>query len=102
MKKVLLILGMIVLISLLIACAPAKQTITKKTIVTEKEATVINSEPSANDDADLETETGTTSETEQPSTTASSSSSAVSQEELDQLKEEIEKMEFEDLGGLSE
>ena len=75
-KMIMLILGIVLIVSLVGCVPPEQQTDT----VQQNDNVVVSTDQQA--------------PVSEPLTT-------VSQEDLDQLKEDLEKMEFEDLGGLS-
>ena len=101
MKKILLILGLILVIGL-VSCTPIQEPVTENNEV-ETDGPTPADLPEEEDEPMEEPEEPKTRDSE-PATEPENKEVAptVSKEELDQLKEDLEGMEFEDLGGLSE
>ena len=96
MKKILFLLGLVLVVSL-VSCAPVQQ---PRSVTVESGDTTDDVMTTPDEEPETEDEVDTTEEETELDT--SDVEPTVSREELDQLKEDIEGMEFEDLGGLSE
>lgn len=94
-KRIIYLTGIILLISL-VFCGCADQC---KQDTTIPDVDQIETETKPLNELPDEIETGP--EDEQNNNTSGSNISSITQEELDQLKADIEKLEAEDLGGLS-
>jgi hypothetical protein len=108
MKKILLVMGMVLAVTLICGCAGQEES-----AANEEQSVNLDGVAEVQKEADINpnVDGGLTGNGDMPAeeddilnTSAENSSSGavtLSQEDLDRLKEDLEKLEFEDLGGLS-
>jgi len=113
MKKIILGLVIVLLALMLVGCGAKESKTTVKRIEksdtvpspdeidTSGDKPVVYEVPAEGEEAEPEVETEA-NETEEPEAEEAPADVGVTQEELDQLKADIEGMDVEDLGGLSE
>lgn len=93
-------------IGLLVSCVQQQQGTTKTSTVTTETSSSSNAAKTDNQemitDDEIEDDTTTEDNDYTESEQAETITIDISQDELDQLKEDLEEMEFEDLGGLIE
>jgi len=97
MRKLILLIGLIAILGL-VGCAAVQKT---KTVSTTTEGIEDDLED-IDTDVEVDQEDETTSDDETTTTSNQPVTPPISQEELDQLKADLEALETEDLGGLSE
>jgi len=93
MKKTAIIIGILLVMAVMVACQPQKKDAAAPQPAVQKAEETGQTADTAVADAG--------SAAEQAESTASKPQATVSQQDLDQLKNDIEGMEFEDLEGLS-